>query len=101
MKKYTIPFYPMSELPVPDKDDESFSETVLVYGNKRGFVELGYFDFEDESWYHFGSDSFLLKCWCYVPKPGQHLLTDWSLVKHKDYKDNLADKIDTLNLKNK
>lgn len=95
MKKHTIPFYPMSELPVPDKDDESFSETVLVYGNKRGFVELGYFDFEDESWYHFGSDSFLLKCWCYVPHPDPKHLNDqeWPLIKHQGYQNDIVDQL--------
>ncbi|WP_121667012.1 hypothetical protein [Mesonia aquimarina] len=93
--KYAI-FHPMSEPPMPDKNDESFSETVLVYSENTEFIELGYFDFEDECWYHFGSDSFLLKCWCYIPNPveclGDH--QEWPLAKHKDYDENdLSDRI--------
>jgi len=80
-----IRFYPMSELPVRDESDAGFSKTVIIYNDKLNFVDLGYFDFEEEKWSHFGENAFLLKCWCYVPKP---LIEDekWEIVEPKGYK---------------
>ena len=84
-------FHPMSKIPERDTDDHSFSKTVLVYSEDLSFIELGYFDFEDERWYHFGSDSFLLKCWCYIPNPMECLEAhqEWPLAKHKGYQEPL------------
>ena len=78
-------FYSMSEFPVRDESDASFSETVIIYNDKLNFVDLGYFDFEEGRWFHFGENAFLLKCWCYIPKP---LVEDekWEIITPKGYK---------------
>ncbi|PZD76809.1 hypothetical protein DNG35_10655 [Mesonia sp. K7] len=85
----------MSKKPERDQNDLSFSRTVLVYSEQFDFIELGYFDFEDDSWYHFGADSFLLKCWCYVPHPDPKHLNDreWPLIKHQGYQNDIVDEL--------
>lgn len=86
-KETTLLFHPMIEPPEQDNSDETFSKTVLVYSEQLDFIELGYFDFEDKQWYHFGNESFLLKCWCYIPNPELVIhRKDWIPVKHKGYK---------------
>lgn len=62
-------FFPMTEKPVRDESDPSFSQTVIIYGDQKNVVELGYFDFEEDEWLHFGQNLFMLKCWCYIPNP--------------------------------
>jgi len=84
-----IPFYPMSKKPKPDDTDADFSKTVLVFGEDRKFVELGYYDFQEKQWAHFGEGSFLLKCWCYIPDPTLILNgARWKAVKHSGYKES-------------
>lgn len=89
MKKEQNVFHSMSELPERDQADHSFSKTVLVYNKHLNITELGYFDFEDECWCHFGMDSFLLKCWCYLPDPTEWIREhpEWPVVKHRGYRD--------------
>lgn len=89
MKKQSIVFYPMTETPEPDFNDSSFSVTVLVFSEQSDYIELGYYDYEDGFWCHFGSYSFLLKCWCYLPKPEGIKMLDnkhWPLIQHQGYK---------------
>jgi len=81
-----IIFYPMSEIPARDQSDVSFSKTVIIYNDKLNFVDLGYFDFEEGQWSHFGENSFLLKCWCYIPKPLEIEDEKWEIVIPKGYK---------------
>jgi hypothetical protein len=76
----------MSERPVADESDESFSKTVIIYGEGKGYVELGYFDFEQGQWSHFGNNSFLLKCWCYIPEPQVIIENkEWHAVPPRGY----------------
>lgn len=83
----SILFYPMSELPVPDESDASFSKTVIIYGDDFNFIDLGYFDFEVEQWSHFGKNTFLLKCWCYIPTPSEIIREkNWEIIAPKGYK---------------
>lgn len=76
----------MTELPVADESDAAFSKTVLIYGEKKHFVELGYYDFEEDTWSHFGKNNFLLKCWCYVPEPSEVVNREWEAFAPKGYK---------------
>lgn len=81
-----IKFYPMSEWPIPDESDKSFSQTVIVYGDKLNPIGLGYFDFEMGEWLHFAENNFLLKCWCYLPDPkGVVEDTQWEAIAPKGY----------------
>lgn len=84
MENSTV-FYPMSTIPMPDESDQTFSKTVLIYGDKSDFVELGYYDFEVSQWSHFGSNIFLLKCWCYLPDPGMIANSEWPVIIPMDY----------------
>ena len=77
----------MSEKPEPDESDNSFSKTVIIFGDKLNFIDLGYFDFEDQQWSHFGKNSHLLKCWCYIPDPKSTMYSmDWTPIEPKGYK---------------
>lgn len=78
-------FYPMTEIPVPDKGDASFSKTVIIYGEDLESFEFGYFDFEQDQWSHFGKNNMLLKCWCYVPVPDGLNHGYWHTLKPKGY----------------
>jgi hypothetical protein len=79
-------FYAMTEKPVRDESDRSFSKTVLIYG-RQNFVELGYFDFEEGQWSHFGENLFLLECWCYLPDPTTFIgNTALETIKLKGYR---------------
>jgi hypothetical protein len=81
-----IIFYPMSEKPSPDESDNSFSKTVIIFGEKLNFIELGFFDFEDQQWSHFGKNSHLLKCWCYIPDPNNMVnCGEWTAIAPKGY----------------
>lgn len=84
-----IKFYPMSQKPTPDESDDSFSKTVIVYGEKNTVVGLGYYDFETEEWLHFNHNSFLLKCWCYLPAPKFEEDISWEAIAPKGYKKSL------------
>ena len=84
--KNDIIFYPMSELPARDESDASFSKTVIVYGDKLNFIDMGYFDFEEGEWSHFGQNIFLLKCWCYIPDPVENNYEKWESIMPKGYK---------------
>jgi hypothetical protein len=76
----------MTEWPVADESDASFSKTVIIYGDKPDVVELGFYDFEQGQWSHFGNNSFLLKCWCYIPDPGAvRQNKDWEGIAPKGY----------------
>jgi hypothetical protein len=76
----------MSERPMADESDTSFSKTVIIYGEKPDIVELGFYDFEQGQWSHFGNNSFLLKCWCYIPDPGQvRRKKEWESIIPKGY----------------
>ena len=80
-------FYPMSEKPLPDDSDKSFSKTVIIFGDKLNFIDLGYFDFEEMQWSHFGKNQHLLRCWCYIPDPKEmaHCL-EWMPLEPTGYK---------------
>lgn len=76
----------MSELPVRDESDASFSKTVIIYNSKFNIVNLGYFDFEEGEWAHFGDNTFLLKCWCYIPTPSEIIRDkEWEIIAPKGY----------------
>jgi hypothetical protein len=76
----------MNEWPMADESDASFSKTVIIYGEKDGFIELGYFDFEQGQWSHFGNTGFLLKCWCYIPEPGKVKENkEWQAIAPRGY----------------
>jgi hypothetical protein len=82
-----IKFFPMSEYPLADESDNSFSKTVLVYTEGFKSTELGYYDFETCRWSHFGDDSFLLQCWCYIPSPAADVREkNWKVITPKGYK---------------
>ena len=79
----------MTEIPLPDDSDTSFSKTVMIYSNALTHVEFGYFDFEEQQWSHFSKTPFLLKCWCYIPSPKEFIKNkDWPTVALKGYKKN-------------
>lgn len=83
----TTIFYPMTEIPAPDDSDKSFSKTVIIFGDKLNFIDLGYFDFEEQQWSHFGRNHYLLKCWCYIPDPAPIVYTkEWMLIEPKGYR---------------
>jgi hypothetical protein len=82
-----VEFYPMSEVPECEENDPSFSKTVIIYGDKKDFIEFGYYDFEIKQWAHFGENISLLKCWCYIPDPDVLKKdTKWNAIKPKGYK---------------
>jgi hypothetical protein len=86
-------FHPMTELPIADESDTTFSKTVIIYGERQDFVELGYYDFEEGAWSHFGKNTFLLKCWCYLPEPlGAIKNTQWEALPPKGYKANVFER---------
>lgn len=81
-----IKFYPMTEWPVEDESDSSFSKTVIIYGEKSSEIGLGYYDFEMNEWLHLGENIFLLKCWCYIPNPNENTKgRTWKLLAPKGY----------------
>ena len=84
----SVIFYPMSEKPVPDDSDNSFSRTVIIFGDKLNFIDLGYFDFEQQQWSHFGKNIHLLKCWCYIPDPRKTNGIDWEAIEPIGYRKN-------------
>ncbi|MNL87788.1 hypothetical protein D3C87_2171430 [compost metagenome] len=48
---------------------------------------MGFFDFEQGEWSHFGENSFLLKCWCYIPVPSEIIRkNEWKVTSPKGYK---------------
>jgi hypothetical protein len=80
-------FHPMSEIPDADESDASFSKTVLIYNDTLKVTEFGYYDFEEGQWSHFGNNTFLLKCWCYIPDPAAAIpQPDWAAIAPKGYK---------------
>jgi hypothetical protein len=80
-------FYPMTELPSRDESDGSFSKTVIVYGPKLSDFGLGYFDFEINEWLYLGENTFLLKCWCYLPELlGAVKDNDWKAIAPRGFK---------------
>lgn len=78
-------YYPMTTKPSPDDGDASFSKTVIIFGEDLTTFELGYFDFDQDQWSHFGKNDILLKCWCYVPFPKRSIYEDWQVLKPKGY----------------
>lgn len=78
-------FYPMSQKPLPDESDSSFSKTVIVYSDNDSAIGFGYYDFEIDEWLHSGDNSFLLKCWCYIPVPDTAHNHNWIPVAPKGY----------------
>ena len=78
-------FYPMSEKPSSDESDTSFSTTVIIYNEKYSAVGLGYYDFEIGEWLHFSHNSFLLKCWCYIPVPKTEEDKNWEAIAPRGY----------------
>lgn len=86
-------FYPMTEIPIADESDSTFSKTVIIYGEKQQFVELGYYDFEEKTWSHFGQNIFLLKCWCYIPESLEAIKNnEWKSLPPKGYKTNVFER---------
>lgn len=86
-------FHPMTEIPLADESDVTFSRTVIIYGEKQHFVELGYYDFEEETWSHFGRNNFSLKCWCYLPEPlGAIRNAEWKAISPKGHKGSIFER---------
>ena len=80
-------FYPMAERPSFDESDTSFSKTVIVYGEKLNEIGLGYFDFEINEWLLLGENTFLLKCWRYLPNLTIEIRNnDWKVIAPRGYK---------------
>jgi len=76
----------MREKPESEESDTSFSKTVIIYGEKLVEVGLGYYDFEMNEWLHLGENTFLLKCWCYVPDPVDAIkASNWASVAPRGY----------------
>jgi hypothetical protein len=78
-------YYPMAIKPSPDEGDGSFSKTVIIFSDDLITCELGYFDFDQDQWYHFGQNDILLKCWCYIPFPLPYIYESWHALKPKGY----------------
>lgn len=81
-----IDFHPMTIFPHADEANATISKTVLIYGDGRDLIELGYYDFAQNSWSHFGKNTFLLKCWCYVPLPEVGEDSQWTAYTPKGYR---------------
>lgn len=75
----------MSQEPIPDAGDTTFSVTVIIYSENLESFELGYFDFEQNQWSHFGKNEIVLKCWCYIPIPEYEQCKDWPTLQPKGY----------------
>lgn len=81
-------YFPMSHRPPVSKDEENHSIMVLVFDEEEAFCELGFFHFKDDEWYHTGSDSWKLKCWCMIPYPNHEIMDNkWPSVKHVGYRE--------------
>jgi len=78
-------YYPMTMKPLPDEGDASFSKTVIIFSEDLTNFELGYFDFDQDEWSHFGKNDIMLKCWCYVPFPENDIYENWQALKPKGY----------------
>ncbi len=83
-------FYPMSKRPEHSDDEYLFSKTVMVYdegSDTDKFSELGYFDFENDEWIHFGDNSMKLICWCEIPDPADYIKNNnLKSVTHRGYR---------------
>lgn len=84
-------FHPMWKKPKVSNDDSRFSKIVLVYEldfdtKKMINSDLGYFDFEEETWSKFGEDSMMLYCWKEIPDPSEFMKDkDWVIALHTGY----------------
>ena len=82
----------MQELPKVATDlngnEESFSVPVLVFDEKEPtFCEIGHYNFDTNSWSHFGENSMKLICWCYLPNPTEFLKgKNFKSVQHDGYR---------------
>jgi len=86
-------FYKMQDLPKVATDlkgnKEPFSVPVLVFDKDTPtFCNIGHYNFDTETWNHFGEDSMLLICWCYIPDPTDFVRdTDLEFVLHDGFVD--------------
>ncbi len=86
-------FRPMHELPNRAKDLkgnlEKFSVPVLVFSeHDPSYFEIGYYNFDTETWNHFGDVSIRLICWCEIPNPTEFAGNNkLSYVLHEGYCD--------------
>lgn len=80
-------FKPMNKFPKQAKG-EYFSVPVLVFDeNDNDFCEIGHYNFDTQSWSHFGENSMKLICWCYLPNPKEFLKSkNWISVEHDGYR---------------
>lgn len=78
-------FFPMSHRPPVSKDDDTFSETVIVFDEDLDDFDMGYFSFEDDQWHIFGGFSMKLKCWKPVSKPNPEQVQQFKIELHSGY----------------
>jgi hypothetical protein len=85
-------YFKMQELPKVATDlngnEESFSVPVLVFDETEPtFCEIGHYNFDTNSWSHFGENSMKLICWCYLPNPTEFLKgKNFNSVLHDGYR---------------
>ncbi len=80
-------FNSMKHKPPYSEDDESLSETVLVYDGDGNLWDLGFFSFHENEWHVLGDDSLDLICWTLLPNPNEFLKgKDLPIVQHVGYR---------------
>jgi len=53
---------------------EDFSLPVLLFDKEEPtFCNIGHYNFDTETWSHFGEESMKLICWCYIPNPTDYI----------------------------
>ena len=83
-------FHPMWKRPNQVKN-ETFSETVIVYEldhetKKVIDSDLGFYNFEKETWNVLGDFSMNLWCWTEIPNPTDFMQDkDWEVVLHEGF----------------
>lgn len=79
-------FHPMWKKPEPSGDNDGYSKTVIVYEldhdtKKVVDSDLGYYNFEKETWNVLGDFSLKLCCWTEIPNPTQFMQDkDWEEI---------------------
>lgn len=62
----SIVWHSMNDIP-PKVTGENFSETVIIYGEKGEYQDLGYYDYEFKEWYLLGDFQMNMICWIWIP----------------------------------
>jgi hypothetical protein len=84
-------FHPMWKKPEASGDEDGYSKTVIVYEldhdtKKVIDSDLGYYNFETETWHVLGDFSMHLWCWTEIPNPTNFMQDkDWVVELHKGF----------------